>query len=324
MEACPTSQPDLPQCARTVVWWAGDYGASFAPVEHGALPLSSFGDNIKHPAHGLIGALVVGPQGTRVCTNDRFALGPDGLQLKHRSHLSAEICTADGQPHHVEHVLVMQDGVSASMGGMPVANLSGAEEPDDYGVKAINYKTDPLWGRRGGDASAGFSERNEQDYSEVLSSAPGLVTGTCAAGVQALPGRPGKLPCDPETPVFEARAGETLRLHFVHPGGHTRQQGLAVAGHAWDPLRATQPGPNGQALPPSSNREGVFNGFGPMMGVTLEMTAGGPCRVPSDYLIRSQASFLFDGGLWGILRVQPGQAGPLPPQCLGEVSLLQR
>ncbi|MDB5819175.1 MAG: hypothetical protein JWQ11_2815, partial [Rhizobacter sp.] len=36
-----------------------------------------------------------------------------------------------------------------------------------------------------------------------------------------------------------------------------------------------------------------------------ETTAGGVDGVPMDYLFHSQASFLLDGGLWGLLRVDP-------------------
>jgi hypothetical protein len=42
-----------------------------------------------------------------------------------------------------------------------------------------------------------------------------------------------------------------------------------------------------------------------MSGITLGVKAGGAGGVAKDYLVRSQASFLLDGGLWGILRVRP-------------------
>ena len=105
--------------------------------------------------------------------------------------------------------------------------------------------------------------------------------------------------------MLEALAGEMVRLHFVHAGGHTRQQGLAVSGHSWNPYPWSE---NSRVLDNTKRsgiQQGVYNGFGPMMGITLEFVAGGPNKVPLDYLIRSQASFLFDGGLWGILRVKP-------------------
>jgi hypothetical protein len=33
--------------------------------------------------------------------------------------------------------------------------------------------------------------------------------------------------------------------------------------------------------------------------------AGGKFKIPGDYLFRTQQSFQFDGGLWGIFRVAP-------------------
>ena len=37
----------------------------------------------------------------------------------------------------------------------------------------------------------------------------------------------------------------------------------------------------------------------------LRNGSGGKFMIPGDYLWRSQQSFFLDGGLWGILRVQP-------------------
>ena len=268
------------------------------PVEFGALPIMSFGDPIKHPMHGLMGALVIGPERSAVCADNRFK----------GTALSAEICTRDAEGNelrrYVEHVLMFQDAVAALHGDLPVHDLAGAEEPDDYGMKAINYRTEPLWARRGNDPSVGFGERNESDYAAALSSAAidtpaGL---RCAAGIAPVMAL--KNPCDPLTPVLQTYAGETVRLHFVHAGGHTRQQGLAVSGHGWNPFPWSRDSRRLDPSEGSSLHQGVFNGFGPAMGVSLEFTAGGSSHMAADYLIRSQASFLFDGGLWGLLRVE--------------------
>ena len=285
------------RCQRSYVWRASDFGQGNQPVELGALPLRSFGDVIKHPTHGLIGALVIGPEGSKVCTDSATASPwPAGLQT--------QICHPNGQKH-LDQVLVMQDAVSATAGGFPIPDLSGAEEPDDYGVKAMNYRTEPLWARRGGDPSIGFSERNEQDYSQVFSSEllkPGSGAARCASGVPPSLARTN--PCDPETPLIVARAGERVRLHFVHPGGHTRQQGLSLHGHSWNPYPWSKDSRVLDNQAGGSIRQGTYNGFGPMMGITLEVKAGGKYAMPMDYLLHSQASFLLDGGLWGILRVQ--------------------
>ena len=299
------SGPALQRCQRAFLLSTLEPGPERQPIEFGALPVRSFGDAVKHPMHGLIGALVIGPQGSDVCTGNRFG----------GTALSAEICVParGGQParRYVDHVLLFQDAVHALQGDLPVRKLSGAEEPDDYGMKAWNYRTEPLWARRGGDPSVGFTERNESDYSQVFSSAATRAPDgsvRCAAGVAPILAFAN--PCDPETPVLTARPGERVRLHFVHAGGHTRQQGVALSGHAFNPYPWSPDSRRIDANAGAALREGVFNGFGPMMGVSLEVAAGGASRVPHDYLVGSQASFLRDGGLWGLLRVQAPPNAP--------------
>jgi manganese oxidase len=274
--------------SQTYEWSATDFegvGANYnKATEFGAIPLRSFGDPMKHAGHGLAGALIIGPVGSKVCDVDRFAKVisvPDANGVGHDrkiSSASAEICNRDGT-RYVDHVLIVQDSVFAKRGGFPLPNLAGAEEPDDYGVKGLNYKTEPLWARTANDPAVNFSDRNEQDMSKMMKQ-------------------------DSETPVLTSKVGEKVRIHLVHPGGHTRQQGIAISGHAWNPYPWTE---NSHALAEnagSSIRQGIYNGFGPMMGITLSVTAGGAGLVAMDYLIRSQSSFLFDGGIWATLRVE--------------------
>lgn len=55
-----------------------------------------------------------------------------------------------------------------------------------------------------------------------------------------------------------------------------------------------------------SEWKGVEGGIGPGSHLNLLLTndAGGAFDVPGDYLYRDQASFQFDGGLWGIFLVE--------------------
>jgi hypothetical protein len=209
--------------------------------------------------------------------------------------------------------MVLQDAVDAKQAGWPVPNLKGAEEPDDYGGKAVNYRTEPIWGRRGGDPSIEFEERNEFDYAHVLSSKQSA--SRCQAGINPLPElrKLGRESCDPETPIFVARAGREIRMRIVHPGGHTRQQAITLHGHHWNPF----PWKDGStemyadskaALENSWIVQGSYNSVGPMMTANLLTKAGGDDSIPGDYLFRSQASFVFDGGIWGLLRVVDGES----------------
>lgn len=302
------ASPAGSSCSRDYVWSATELQAlpgeqwQRVAVEFGGLPLTSFGDAVKHPVHGLVGALIIGKEGSNVCPSPQQY--PGGT--------SRAICDADGKLLYGDHVLVMQDAVSAVLGGFPVPDLKGAEEPDDYGVKAINYKTEPLWARGGPGPAVDFSERNASTvFTQVLSSA--TRDGGCEAGIAPQAGLAN--PCDPETPVLVARAGTPIRLHVVHPGGHTRQQGLTVAGHGFHPYPWAQnsrvfapdrcASDTGPIQPGCLLWQGVYNGFGPSMGLTLGLWAGGKASIAKDYLLRSQASFLLDGGLWGLLRVEP-------------------
>ena len=45
------------------------------------LPVRSFGDAVKHPMHGLMGSVVIGPPGSQVCADNRFGLTLHGLWL---------------------------------------------------------------------------------------------------------------------------------------------------------------------------------------------------------------------------------------------------
>jgi manganese oxidase len=348
-------------CTAEYFWWAGDYqldaqGKQIGkPVELGAVPLRSFGDVIKQPANGAIGALVIGPQGSKVCdSNDAAEKAADQL-----SYLSANICVPSSPDQKTattyrDFVMVLQDAVDLKKDGWRMSNLKGAEEPDDYGAKAINYRSEPLWGRRGGDPDIGFDERNQYDYANALSSkclrsdgslvtpdpsgnndacsfavasAQALLTEaerkaevaktkrqfSCQAQIPLLY-QAGRGACDPETPIFVAKAGAEVRLRIVHPGGHTRQQGITLHGHKWSPYpwkdesRKLIANSN-DAVTASWTIQGTYNAIGPMMAANLLFQAGGSNRIsssiPGDYLFRSQASFVFDGGAWGILRVLP-------------------
>lgn len=115
----------------------------------------------------------------------------------------------------------------------------------------------------------------------------------------------GKVGGDPQTPVFTAQAGQPVRFRLLQSGGHGRNVAFALHGHAWD----KQPYVNGSAeLGPNafSLWEGVRMGHGPTnhADLLLRNGAGGKLSITGDYLFRDFAGPGFDGGLWGILRVE--------------------
>ena len=110
---------------------------------------------------------------------------------------------------------------------------------------------------------------------------------------------------DPETPVFEANAGEDLRLRVVYPAGHSQGHVFELHGHPWleNPYVASssQIGFNptsewigSRGLCPADHFDGlVVDG------------AGGTFRIGGDYFYRSYPGARLDAGMWGVLRVNP-------------------
>lgn len=110
---------------------------------------------------------------------------------------------------------------------------------------------------------------------------------------------------DPETPVFMSTVGADVRLRVLHPGGHARNHVFQVHGHGWQ----EEPFTNNSTVMGNNTWSqwiGAEPGIGAGSHLNLLLTngAGGYYGTPGDYLYRDQSSFQFDGGLWGIFRVQ--------------------
>jgi hypothetical protein len=234
------------------------------------------------------------------------------------TYASATIQPPDAQAFR-EFVVVFQDDINFRFGsdtalfngdswqsfnaGDPVP-LTILEDPEDSGQKAFNYKSEPLWLRMGYMPGAPETFTRTLDYTDVLSNS--------------------KVGANPETPLFLAGKGQPVRFRVLQPGGHPRNHVFHVHGHVWQELpytaNSTKLGDNknssGQWL---SNFEGARGGHGPFnhFDALLQHGAGGRFGVTGDYLYRNLASFLFDGGQWGLFRVldaPPKFQTPPPPK----------
>ena len=230
------------------------------------------------------------------------------------SRAAATVTLPDGSTFR-EFVLVVQNNVNLRFGsdvtlptaanddappttetffaGQAIPNTAEAEDPEDSGQKAFNYRTEPMWFRFpfAPDAPLGFT-RNLV-ITDILTN--------------------GQVGADPETPIFTAEVGTPVRFRVVHPAGNQRNSVLTIHGHVWErePYVAgsTKLGSN-----PLSMWTGARMGIGPTdhSDALLKNGAGGAFGILGDYLFRDVSSFLFDGGHWGIFRVVP-EAAPPPP-----------
>jgi hypothetical protein len=98
-----------------------------------------------------------------------------------------------------------------------------------------------------------------------------------------------------KTPVLDAVAGMPVRIHVLSPWSEQTQV-FSLEGHRW-PM---EPGRAGTSLVSSLTVGGLE-----ATTLSLEGGAGGPSRLPGDYLYGNARGAYFEGGQWGTLRVRP-------------------
>ncbi|HSE18589.1 MAG TPA: hypothetical protein VLB46_16155 [Pyrinomonadaceae bacterium] len=261
-------------------WYAGDVVINGGkrigtPIEFGATNLIS-SDPIKHSNKGAIGSLIVEPQGSTWIEDST-------------SRAQATVTKSDGTSFR-EFVVQHQTDINMRFAdGSPVPNLGGpggAEDPEDSAQKAVNYRTEPLWKRMNYAPETPFTTTRTFDFTNVLTNAQ--VGG------------------DPQTPIFTAQAGQAVRFRILNANGHMRNNVFNLHGHFWQEEPYTN---NSKSIGnnPLSEFKGALYGIGPSSHYEVIPVngAGGARRVPGDYLYRTQESFMFDGGIWGIFRVRP-------------------
>ncbi len=102
-------------------------------------------------------------------------------------------------------------------------------------------------------------------------------------------------PEDPVTPLIEAHAGDPVRIHVI--GANSEQNGMfQVEGHEW-PIEPYMPGADMISVVEFAGSE--------TLDVFLRQGAGGPYRIPGDYIWANARLNYLQAGQWGYLRVLP-------------------
>jgi len=274
------------------------------PIEFGGFNIMA-ADKLEQGQKGLIGAGVIYPEGSTWTVDDN-------------TNMAATVTTANGTFR--DFVVVAQKGASMFYSdSYPVENILGegsfgvAEDSQDMGQMAINYRTEPMWFRFGLNPTddAGFM---------TIGNAANAYSNLLIGG-------------DPQTPVFSVKAGTEFRKHLLMPFGPGRGSTYDLHGHVWqrDPYICPKVGSlgndlglegkcytgNGHAGTSGTGEVGSKAlGYNPIgMGIggieswfpgehyeIVIPSAGGSDATPGDYLFRDHMGLGSAQGLWGIIR----------------------
>lgn len=182
----------------------------FADSELGACILTGFADIRNHRHHGLFGAIIIEPTGSKYLDDQT------GKELKY-GELEQVVISSPGIPDFREFVIFMQDGISLfDKNGKPIPDPGGSGHDnerldfEDQGQKGFNYRSERFENRL----------KNDPRVHLVMSS---------------------KIHGDPATPVFNAYPGDPVRIRVLMPADKPRNHSFVLHGHSWkqqfsDPL----------------------------------------------------------------------------------------
>ena len=274
----------------TYTWYAGKITRDnsgkpvYTPVEYGAISLAP-ADPVMQDNFGLIGGLIIEPQGSTWQTDDN-------------SRLSGTVTKPDKTSFR-ESVVMIQDDLAAlrtsnsttiTNGTIPATEPAGCtsvDPPNGCFNRALNYRTEPMPYR--------YANPNYLQNDPALSPIGGIAQALSDTQVSA----------DPQTPVLPAEAGKPLRLRMLHPAG-LNEQVFELHGHNWQEEPYSTGSTKIVENNPLSQWTGSRDTFGPNSSFDVVLShAGGKNAVQGDYLFRTYIGTDFLFGMWGLVRVGP-------------------
>jgi len=174
------------------------------PEVYGAVNLISGGDVVKHIPQGLVGMLVV---------------EPEGAVYADRAGTSADITfPSDPSQNFRELVVVYQDGLNLLHGTDQIFNCHICDDSYDRGEQAFNYHSDMFWARLGLGSQGHIGEEGTPSSADTNGTIypPNFFLDSFKTV---------------EAKKFTATAGENVIFRVGHPGGLARQHTFAVNGH---------------------------------------------------------------------------------------------
>lgn len=202
----------------------------FVPEEFGAVNLNSWGDIVKHGEAGLVGVLIIEPEGSTVTPDPTSNMTADVCYPTQKTLIDPPV-----QECFREFVLVYQGGLNllhnyvegmdltlSENSGVIIPNCYTCDDTYDLGDRAINYRAEPFWARLGADFVQAFPP-GHPEFNFDDTNASQFPADFFLSTYKSI-----------ETPVFKAKPTDNVRFWVVQPHGRTRQRAFSLYGHDYD------------------------------------------------------------------------------------------
>jgi hypothetical protein len=275
----------------------------FSDVDSGTVFWHDHVNGIKSWAHGLFGAHIIEPRGSSYHDPVTGAQVRSGAIVDIHTNNSAGVGTGGS---FREYMIWLSNGrrgrpelANPNFFGLLGMNRNFGQECEEG---SINLRAAPVGERVPGGATPAdpntTAQRQEFDGMVCRHTTSNVNDGTGNNTVNALVSTVDPYMFssvkygDPRTPLLRAYVGDPVVIRTI--GLNEKAEGLRIQGHRFRPERFNA---NGQLV------DTATTGISERFDYILDGGAGGPARMPGDYLYYSARNFAFESGAWGVFRV---------------------